>query len=518
MTTDPEKSNGMHDNLSFFPVLFRNEYRALKGRNNSTAGYLFIILFITFLAFGFAESTLRYQQKLSSDPFSNWINLDFHSGTRDSLRSLSDKIHDSWFRKKFHIKGAYFYNKGMVMVQALSSANRSVQYEARTIDPQSDVVKDLLKTGVVAKYFPDTAGNAFSYEPNGVIVSAKLIQETGLNISTVSFIQMKSAMGDYVPVPLLAVVNELPDLSDIVYTNLFYCKSINTGFYDRENSYYRIFIENMDTNEVLRGLNGIITTLEISDPSMVQTTVLKTGNSSVLNWKIEIGKQEKSLPVSVMNERIARLVSLKNHHFGQYYELSKDTACDNSSFFHDYLAIEFAGLEKIREFSEYLEAELNLQMKLEVLAERENYLYTGNIAAGAIILLIILSILSVSIYLSGIIRNHLLRIKKNLGNFLAFGVKNTTLMWIYIYVTVKILLTAMVPAVLLATACGELFEKYLLGKLLVIDTGQNYFSLANAWFAVFLGLILLVAVLRTFISVRKILKQTPGDLVYERNS
>jgi len=51
----------------------------------------------------------------------------------------------------------------------------------------------------------------------------------------------------------------------------------------------------------------------------------------------------------------------------------------------------------------------------------------------------------------------------------------------------------------------------------VIYAGQDYFSLFNSWIMIFISLIMIVAVFRTFISVKKILTNTPGDLVYERD-
>jgi hypothetical protein len=504
--------------MSFRSVLIRNEFKAIRGRRNSTIVYLFVILFIAFLSFGFAKSIFNYQKKLSSDPYSNWINLNFHAGTRDSLRSLHGYASEKQFRERFHLKGAYFYNKGMVPVFTGSQGGSVVHYEARTIDPASGIVKDLLNAGVDATFFPDSIEDVFKFEPNGVIISKRLQEDIGLDKRTMSFIRIKSPAGDLVPVPVLAVVDELPDLSDIVYTNLFYCKTMNSGFYDRENSYYRIFVENMDTSGILSVLSALYTSLGIRDPSTVQTTRLITGNTSVLNWIIEIGTQEKSMPVSAMNQCVAGLDELKGHQAGQYFKLSEDTACDNSAFFHDYLALEFNDLDRIGDFSKYLGEKLLLKLNLEVLYDKENYLYTGNIALGSVMLLMLLSVLSVSIYISGVIRNHLTRIKKNLGNFLAFGVENSTLILIYIQVTSIILICAVVPAFILALACGELFETFLLGKLLILDTEQDYFSLFNSWFALFLLLIIIVTILRTFFSVYTILKHTPGDLVYERDS
>ena len=502
---------------TFHSVIFKNEFRALRGRDYRTIQTLFVILFITFLAFGFSKSTLNYQQKLAANPFSNWINLNYHSGTRDSLRALNELISINKFREEYHIRGSYFYNKGMVAVLASLRGSRYVQYEARTIEPTSGIVNDLLKNGLCAKYFPDSVENAFHSEPNGVIISRRLADDMGLDIKSLSFIRIQSPEGDPVPVPVLAVVNELPDLADIIYTNLFYCKTMNPGFYDRENNYYRLYIENMDTAGILAVLKELCIALEIRDPFTVQTTILKTGNRSVLNWKIEIGRQEKELTLQNKNERIARLHSLKGHQYGRYFELSGDSVCDNSSFFHDFLAVEFNDLEKIREFSTYLRASLGLQLNLEVLTARENYLYTGNVAMGAIALMMLLSIISVSIYISGVIRKHLLTIKKNLGTLLAFGVNSSVVTWIYIAVTIKIFVLALVPAFVIADVCGELFEKHLLGKFLALDPAQDYFSLTNSWVAILLVLILSVAFFSTFISVRKILKNTPGDLIYERD-
>ncbi len=502
---------------TFRSVIFKNEFKALRGHDYSTILTLFVILFITLLAFGFAKSTLSYQQKLAADPFSNWINLNYHAGTRDSLRSLHEQILNPKFRKEYHIRGSYFYNKGMVPILGAIGRTRCVQYEARTVEPTSGIVHDLLKTGVCAKYFPDSVENVFEWNPNGVIISRKLADDTGLDLRSLSFIRILSPADDPVPIPVLAVVNELPDMADIIYTNLFYCKTMNPGFYDRENAYYRLFIEDIDTAGILLVLKELYVALEIRDPSTVQTAILETGNRSVLNWKIEIGKQEKNLSLQSTNERIARMKSLKGHQYGQYFELSKDSICDNSSFFHDFLAIEFNDLEKIRTFSTYLKANLGLQLNMEVLTARENYLYTGNVAMGVITLLMLLSIFSVSIYISGVIRKHLLTIKKNLGTFLAFGVNSSALTWLYTGVTLKIFVMALFPAFLVADVCGELFEKHLLGKFLALDPAQNYFSLTNSWVAILLFIILSVALFRTFISVRKILKHTPGDLIYERD-
>ncbi len=502
---------------SFRRILLRNEYRALQGRNRRNVLYLFIILFIVFFAFGFAKSTLNYQERLAGDPYSNWINLDYHAGTRDSLRVLKEMIVQGRIGDRYHIRNAFFCNKGMITVEPDPYDGIPALFEARSIDPASGILKELLSGDRILRYFPVSAENPFDYEPNGVIISRKLMEKQGMDPRTTVFLPVRFPSGDRVPLPVVAVADELPDKADIVYTNLFYCKSMNAGFCDRESNWYRIYAVDFDTAGILGVLSQLYAALRINDPATVETTIIPTGNPSVVTWKIEVGEQENGMTFDEMDRRVASLPALRGHPAGRWYHLSADTACDNSAFFHDYLAIEFRDLQRIRAFAGFLRDRLGLQLSLETLTDRENYLYTGNIALGALVLLMVLSTLFVAVHIAGTLRNHLLAVKKNLGNFLAFGVKNATLSTLYILVTLRILATAMIPAALLAWAAGELFERYLLVRLLVLDPAQDYFSLTNGWFALLLALIPAVAILRTRISVGRILKQTPGNLIYERD-
>ena len=194
-----------------------------------------------------------------------------------------------------------------------------------------------------------------------------------------------------------------------------------------------------------------------------------------------------------------------------------DTAIDLSNKVFDALAIEFKNLKEIRKFAEYLKKEYGLEMNMETMTQRENYLFAGNIAFGAIIMVLILSVVSVAIFITSTIKNHLEKVKKNLGNFLAFGMPNKNLVIIYTRVALRILISALIPAFLLAWLTGEATERHILHKFFVLEAGQNYFSILNIWYLMFLSVIILIVISRTLWSVVKILGNTPGDLVYERD-
>ncbi|MFZ4546112.1 MAG: hypothetical protein ACOYN4_01685 [Bacteroidales bacterium] len=504
---------------TFKSVVLKNEYNALRGKNGSTIWYLLLIMYITFLCFGFSKSALDFQKKLSSNPFSNWINITYHTGNKESLGLLEEVIQKDTFRTKYHIKESYFYNMWMFSIMSKAGDTAISPFQARSIEPQSDIVKDLLQPrNLVQKNFPDSV-TAFSNQPNGIIVTQRLLTTLGLDYRTVSYLSFRDeGLKNWVPLPIVAVVKEIPDLADIVCTNIFYCKKNNSGLYDNDNLQFRFFIEDINRDSLLKIIPSVFQSMNLEDPgSIMCDSNLRGGNAKIQNWLVTIDNEGESISFSAKNKMLAEIPMLKNYHYGQYFKISADTICDNSGFAFENLAIEFINLEKIREFSDFIKEEYDISLNMEVLTERENYLFAGNMALGAIIMVLLLSIVSVTIYISSSIRNHLERIKKNLGNFLAFGVKNSILISLYIIVAFRILLTAMIPAFLLSLVSGELFEEFFLGKILVLEKGQDYFSLTNIWFVAFILLILLIAVLRTYFSVRYILKHTPGDLVYERD-
>jgi len=492
-------------------ILFRREFRALSGRGHATVIYLSAILFVSFLVFGFGETALRLRRQLLADPFTNWVNLDYHSGNRDSLRALHIMISDSAFRDSFRVRGSYFYNKSMVAVITRPGAQE--RYEARTIDPGSSVLNRLLANGnLLAAFYPAGSAGPFASEPNGVIISRRLLADTGLPADSVSFLRIASPAGDFIPVPVLAVVAELPDRADLAFTNLFYCKWMNPGFYDRDDPRTRLLVESTDTAGVLRILDELLPALGVADPATVQTARLVTGHSRAMNWVIEIGRQQPPLQPGRVAAVLREAPSLAGRRIGPWYELSRDSACDNSAFYHDHLAIEFDDLEQLRMFGSFLRERMGLELSLEVLEGRETTLLAGRLAAGLTLLLMGLSVVAVSAYLAAVIRNHLRRIRRHLGSLLALGMPGRMLSGIYTRVVLAILGAAMAPALLLAHIAGGLA-----GEWVRRHTGAGEpFNLFTGWFLLFVLILALTAALRTRASVAAVVRQSPGNLVYER--
>ncbi|MEI6684167.1 MAG: hypothetical protein WCO44_16175 [Bacteroidota bacterium] len=127
-----------------------------------------------------------------------------------------------------------------------------------------------------------------------------------------------------------------------------------------------------------------------------------------------------------------------------------------------------------------------------------------------------LAIFSIVIFLSNTLKNHLDRVKRNLGNFMAFGTTGMNISIIYILVVIRILMVSTVIALFLAYLSGEISDRYLLRHILILDRGLGYFSLFNSWLMLFIILVYSVAVLKTVTSVIRLVRKPPGDLIYER--
>ena len=157
-------------------------------------------------------------------------------------------------------------------------------------------------------------------------------------------------------------------------------------------------------------------------------------------------------------------------------------------------------------------------MNMETVTQRQNYLFSLNVSLGAIILVLILAVLSIVIFISNTLKNHLDRVKRNLGNFLAFGTSGNKITGIYVAVVMEILLVSASIALVLSYISGELFERCLLKSMLILETGQDFFSLFNIWLALFIIMVFAVAMLKTLVTVALLVRKSPGDLIYEREN
>lgn len=506
----------MKKHYSFRCVVRKNEFKAISGYRNRTITYLSGILILTFLCIGFSYKALEYQKKLAVNPFSNWINIEVTKSVQDSSFNLLSNLADPVLKNRFLIKNIY-QSKGFgaSFLDRNGISSGLPLPKARTINPNSSIIRDLLDSNNPNNLKP--SGNVFQKEPFGFVVTAEFLEKTGFHRDSVKYL-LYGLYGDtYVPVPILGVVNELPDHADVLCTDSFYI--MKSYCYPEDIVYSKLFIETTERKEV--GLFKGVLHREFGLTADSTVYDFQKGLTVLFFLTGQTGARH------ISENRLGPLYqvpALRKFHFGRYSPVVNDTnreIKDNYSkkkkkFNFDYLAVEFSRLDELKEFSDYIKKRYNVSINMETVEQRQNFLFSLNISLGAILLVLIISGLSILIFLSNSLTNHLDKVKRNLGNFLAFGANRNIIIEIYTFVILKILLISIVIAFIFSYCAGEFLETFILKKLLILKTDQYFFSLFNVWLVVFILAIIIVAVGKTVVTVWILVRTPPGDLICER--
>jgi hypothetical protein len=511
----------MRKYLRFYSVVTKNEFKAIRGSGFQTIIYLSCILYLTFLCIGFSNKALLFQNKLAKSPLSNWVNIAINKGTSDSTISLISNLSDTLLRNRYLIENLYQSKEfGTSFLDRTGTCSGLPLPKARTIDAKSSVIHDLFNSNNVVR--AAVSDSIFLIEPFGFVVTDTFLKKLGFHCDSVSWLSYRLYGGKFVPVPILGVVKELPDHADVVCTDSFYVMQMNN--YPDDSRFTKLFIETRNPVTIGAIKNLIRKNIGVANDFPLYDS-LKGYRHSLCVFCLP-----KNLPGTrkLFSDNLRTLYTMKEFrglNFGTYYEVKQEPPPDQVNGIQetnkhdlnfDYLAIEFRRLDSIKNFAGYIKDRYNISLNMETLKQRQNYLFSLNVSLGAIILVLVLSVLTIVIFISNTLKNHLDRVKRNLGNFLAFGTSGNKIVGIYISVVLEILLASSSIAIVLAWFSGELFDRYLLKHLLILEGNQDYFSLFNAWLVLFLIIVFSVAMLKTIITVRLLVRQSPGDLIYER--
>jgi ABC-type antimicrobial peptide transport system permease subunit len=115
-------------------------------------------------------------------------------------------------------------------------------------------------------------------------------------------------------------------------------------------------------------------------------------------------------------------------------------------------------------------------------------------------------------FMVNMLQGYFQKVKRNIGTFKAFGMNGRELIQVYVIILVAIVCAGVVFA-LLATWAIQGF----LPMIGVEKEGFNYLSLWNITTYVATIVIFISTILTVVIVMTRLLSQTPGDLIYDRN-
>jgi len=519
------ENNKEYVHKDFRKIFYLNEGREILGKNNRNLWALMSILFLTFTAIGFASGSLIYLKKKMDDPYINWVNVNIPYGMGSEGAIIQDRLNrDSVAKKEYHFNNVTAYYRFPIAFYS-KKAKGTIEVIGRTINVNDPIINEIFKPN--NKIY----GRSFNDENDiGIIVTKEFLDRFGYD-KNAAVINMSVALGDnnqeFVPIPIIAVLKELPGMTMFATTPYFrqLKKEPAKGNPFRRDGTDEIVVfipgDTAKGNLLKQNMSDYFNTHSEYEDYSPWITITSNDQSYQKGFNVSVSligdllvkdfddiylKMIQSEEFRSVKDDIIRFYNYKTYQIYQYSN-------------YDFLAINFNNLTKVREFKKYFSEIYKLRIDIAQIEAKENYSYVSKLTLIISFILIIFSVLVISMFISNLLSRHLDKVKSNIGTFKAFGLSNKDLLGIYITLSMWFIGVAMIGAFILSLIFGEM-GGVRLGLTLVnatIEPNEKYFHLFNSWLLISTLLVIMVSVLVIYDTANRILKRTPGDLIYNRD-
>ena len=178
-----------------------------------------------------------------------------------------------------------------------------------------------------------------------------------------------------------------------------------------------------------------------------------------------------------------------------------------------FLSLNFCSLDSIRAFEKYVKNEFKVQVEMSQVESKENFNEVSIMAHILSWAMIIFAIVCIIIFLVNMLQSYFQKVKRNLGTFKAFGISSSELTRVYVVIILAIIFVAIVSALLLT----YIAQVSLSWMGIMKDGTFDYLSLweTNTFLAI--AIIIVATLVTVKLVMNQLMKQTPGDLIYDRN-
>jgi hypothetical protein len=511
----------------FIRLFNRRERKTLLGKNSVNLWILSGILFVTFLAIGFANGSLEYLANKMKDPFVNWVDIKVFFRDAADIEEIRSSLNKPEILETYQIANVTgYYRFSLLFYDTVEKG--SYKAMGRTINVRNPVLEEILANENLI------SGRGFqSASDIGLIVTENLLEESNYPTGTpwlLMNIGVGGASGDEernIPVPVIAVVKSLPGLAQFITTPYFYANRMMTytqsPFNPLDERKLIVYVDEGQeaANELGWALFSTINKhpdFSKYDPNFTVTRNSKfnSGHNIVIDFYPEPPDIYTIDSIFSLVRNIPKAAAANG--FTRIYDYGTKLFEPRQYKRWDHLAINFSDLGKIRAFSEYMLEQYEIEIELAQIISKENYLFITKLTRIISLILIGFSILSICLFLSNLLRNHLNSIRMNIGTFKAFGLENKILQSIYLKMIIGVIilsfLVSLIAGWFFGAAGGMRLVLLLFGNPL--ESGESYYQLFDYWTIISIVLILSVSFLVLYFTARKILKKTPGDLIYDR--
>jgi len=525
-------------NPTYASLFFEKEGKALTGKRRINFWILTTMLTLTFMAIGFANGSLDYLNKKMNNAFVKWMSITVPWRESDNAENIRLRLSDPELAGEFEYENVSAYVQYPLRFWKKTDdtntervKGRSVKFDTQNKNP---LVSELLRGKNLL--YGDTAmlGNT----DLSLIVTKRFLNRLDMPPDA-TFVDMEYTVNDIasaepinlrVPIPIRAVVEEIPGRNLLTYTLNFYethGEKIEGAFDISQHRDIHLFVpgklenaqktldaikqffkENVqykseEPNYRITGKHDM-SHAEGHDIEITFYTILRSAKTDEIWAKIQASPLFADAPKDI--KRIYLY----------------DAARVRDDISYDRISLYFNNLSKIRPFAdtlyrnpERMGARNPIEVDIAQIKEKENFNFLSKITKIIAWLLVGFGATSISLFLFNLLKMHLSKVKMKIGTLKAFGLGNGEAQGIYFRIILQFLVFSIVLSLLIAALSGYAADLMLADRI-VGEAETSYFNLIHPNTLITLIILIVVTIFVSLYTIRTMLSKSPGDLIYNR--
>lgn len=514
---------------SYFKLFVKREGKVVLGRHCSNLWLLVGVLTATFLAIAFSNASMKYLSEKMNDPFVKWVDIQNSYGEGDFIGleyALNDYDNQQHYLYDSYQSDYYF------SYMFFGKEDRVEYFRCRFFQSiQTPLVEAILDDENVVDGCRIDDLSSLSEETIGVVITKDALTKLGyseapafLNVYRYSIgadsLGFRLYDGEFakVPVPVLGVVRRLPSNVDIISTQYFYVQDNNDNTYpfnlanvNYASSLHYFIPSDVDIDKAAETLDSIahkMSSVECeTDTYSFYKPELQSYKSG--NYLSLLGSYDTLQPLEVQSIDAAFMEQFNDAGITRVYDydFSEYSISEKS-----YLSVYFNSLDSVKVFENFVKDQYKVKIDMSQINAKDNFnavSIMANILSWAIV---VFAIVCIILFVVNLFKSYFQKVKRNLGTFKAFGMSNMELISVYMMIMAATIIVAIIIALLITFAVQE---SLLLCGILK-DGVYSYLSLASIKTVLAVLIIVGASVYTVYAVMNKLLKATPGDLIYDR--
>lgn len=511
----------------YLKLLMAREAKEVLGKHCSNLWLLTLVLIATFVSIAFSAGSMIYLQQKMEDPFTNWVDIPV-DGSNEKFKNFEQSLNDQQVMQKYNFEDVHGDREEYYDMQS----DKYLRCRHFATMKSSLIHAILAESNVVNGCVADSS--KLTDTSIGVIITADALKKIGGSLDSIpAYISYKAynqnadtlglelQEGKFmlVPLPVLAVVRRLPNNVDMMGTNYLSEQPNNDLKYPFDFNKHVDYIQNlmyfvpgdMDAKTFAAKVktafpDSVANKVQCIEENLTQIATWKDGKQFVLNYGSELPNftTRQWLAIDKKIQSICKdlnIVRIFNYDTGE-----------NANVPDRYISLTFKNLDHIREFEDYAKTEHQVQIDMSLVASKENFNAVTVMAAILSAAMVIFSMVCIIMFMVNMLQSYFQKVKRNIGTFKAFGMNAGELIQVYTIILILIVCAAVAMALVIT------FLIQLGLPLVGIEKdGFNYLSLWNNTTYIAAAVVLVSTIATVSIVMSRMLSQTPGDLIYDRN-